>query len=367
MFTLKKMCSEKLAGRASNIGAGPLIFGKRAQTACRVIFRFGVQTLVGVLQTRLVASDTFSFFGKMSVSETHTEGDGPQLDALKSAFVEKVLKAQKARAEMESWKEKGGRIEEREATLAKKIETYVTNIPLDATKEDMEGAFEELVQKPMQSLMEQRAHVARKTTACEELIAECASGVLALSKSTSIPPRPAPKRPSTKLLQEKPAPKRPRKAKKPASRLDLLRKQAVRALPTNAEKAQAKVQRAVQVLKETGTSATDRASKKVSDERRAEILRRNLAAREKREAEAKAKEAKELEEAARRDVERTKARIELEKQKPHLDVTAENDLVRRIDNEEDVEAFFSEDEAASNPKIGAMRDALSRLHAIQSP
>lgn len=367
MFTLKIMCSEVLAGRASNIGAWPSIPGRRARTACGVIFRFGEQTLVGVLQTRLVASDTFSFFGEMSSSETHTEGGSPQLGALKSAFVEKVLKAQRARAEIESWKEKGGRIAEREATLAKKIETYVTNIPLDATKEDMEGAFEELVQKPMQSLMEQREHVVRKTTACEELIAECACGVLALSKSTSIPPRPAPKRARTKLLQDKPAPKRPRKAKKPASRLDLLRKQAVRALPSAAEKAQVKVQRAVQVLKESGTSVTDFASKKVSDERRAEILRKNLAAREKREAEAKAKKAKDLEEAARRDVERTKARIELEKQKPHLDVTAENDLVRRIDNAEDIEALFSEDEADTNPKIGAMRDALSRLKALQSP
>ena len=287
---------------------------------------------------------------------------------MKRAFVEKVLKAQKARVEIESWKERGKKLAEREAKHSEKIEAYVMNISPDATKEDMEGAFEELVQKPMQVLIDQRKHITAKTTACEECIAECAKGVLALSQSTPLPPRPAPKRARTKLPEKPPVLKRPRKVaakKKPVSRLDALRAQAVRAIPSNVEKAQAKVQRAVQILKETNTSVTDFASQKVSDERRAEIVRKNAAEREKREAEAKAAEAKELEEEARRNVEREKARIEREEQRPHFDFTAENDLMRRIECVEDVEALFSEEEAETNPRIEAMQDAISRRHAVK--
>lgn len=304
----------------------------------------------------------------MSCSEVQGEAADARLDSLRAAFVEKVLLAQKARAEIAAYKDKQKRIAEREEALSKNVESYVSNISPDATRKDIEGAFDELFHKPMQKLMAQREHVDKKKAACEGLIVEYASGASALAKSAPVTVQQSTKRARTKLLEQAPppaaAPKRARKTK-PVSRLAALRKQAVRKLPSAAEKATAKIREAADTLAQLNMPANQLPRPRVSEERRAEIARRNLAAREKREAEAKAKQAREFEEAALRNVERARVRSELERQKPHLDVRAENDLLRRIENVNDVAALFSEDEADSGTKLGEMRDALSRMRALE--
>lgn len=302
----------------------------------------------------------------MSDTPVQTEGVDPPLDAMKKLFVQRMVEARDARANLAKIEEEKKKIEQREESIRAQMEKYVKEVSLDASPEDFASAFENIVQTPMCNLRKRREFVTRQFEKHQASISSSVSEIWSLAKrSSETPPPPPAKRPRTQILAALPKPLPKPRAKKPISRLELLRQNTMRPIQTRAEKDEATRKRAAEFLKEKGVAANAPPAPGLSAERREKILQKNRAAREKREAAEAKKKASELAEKARLDAGRAKMRKELEKQGPEFDIRAENDFGRRIGSDKDLESLFSDNEGEESENTTALKESLARIEAVK--
>ncbi len=145
-------------------------------------------------------------FGEMSDTPVQTEGWIP-LDAMKKLFVQRMVEARDARANLAKIEEEKKKIEQREESIRAQMEKYVKEVSLDASPEDFASAFENIVQTPMCNLRKRREFVTRQFEKHQASISSSVSEIWSLAKrSSETPPPPPAKRPRTQILAAYPSP-----------------------------------------------------------------------------------------------------------------------------------------------------------------